>query len=31
MLKDKDVTYFLENNIPDDEVYELRNKYFNMD
>jgi len=28
-LKDKDVTYFLENNIPDDEVYELRNKYFN--
>ena len=31
MLKDKDVTYFLENNIPDEEVYKLRNKYFNMD
>ena len=31
MLKDKDVTYFLENNIPDEEVYDLRNKYFNMD
>ena len=30
MLKDKDVTYFLENNIPDEEVFELRNKYFNM-
>ena len=29
MLKDKDVTYFLKNNIPDEEVFELRNKYFN--
>ena len=31
MLKDKDVTYFLKNNIPDEEVFELRNKYFNME
>jgi Ulp1 family protease len=31
MLKDKDVTYFLENNIPDEEVYKLRNKYFNSE
>ena len=31
MLKDKDITYFLENEIPDKEVFELRNKYFNAD
>lgn len=29
MLKDKDIKYFLENKIPDDEVFKLRNKYFN--
>ena len=31
MLKDKDITYFLENEIPDKEVFDLRNKYFNAD
>jgi|TARA_B110000285_G_scaffold99742_1_gene113628 hypothetical protein len=29
MLKDRDVTYFLKNKIPDKEVFELRKKYFN--
>lgn len=29
MLKDTDLDYFLENEIPDKEVFELRNKYFN--
>lgn len=29
MLKDKDIKYFLDNEIPDKEVFELRNKYFN--
>jgi len=30
MLKDKNLTYFLENKIPDAEVFKLRNKYFNV-
>jgi hypothetical protein len=30
MLKDKDLTYFLENKIDDAEVFKLRNKYFNV-
>jgi len=29
MLKDKDINYFLEHKIPDKEVFDLRNKYFN--
>jgi hypothetical protein len=29
MLKDKDIKYFLENNIDDEEVFRLRNNYFN--
>jgi len=29
MLKDKDVNYFLKNEIPDEEVFKLREKYFN--
>ena len=29
MLKDRGVTYFLKNKIPDKEVFELRKKYFN--
>jgi hypothetical protein len=29
MLKDKDVNYFLEHKIPDEEVFQLRKKYFN--
>lgn len=29
MLKDKDIKYFLENNIDDEEVFKLRNDYFN--
>ena len=30
MLKDKNPTYFLENKINDEEVFKLRNKYFNI-
>ena len=30
MLKDKNKNYFLENKIPDKEVFELRQKYFNI-
>jgi hypothetical protein len=30
MIKDKDLTYFLENKIDDSEVFKLRNKYFNV-
>jgi hypothetical protein len=30
MLKDKDLTYFLDNKIDDTEVFKLRNKYFNV-
>jgi hypothetical protein len=29
MLKDKKITYFLDNKIPDDEVFKLRRQYFN--
>jgi hypothetical protein len=29
MLKDKDLKYFLKHEIPDEEVFELRDKYFN--
>ena len=31
MLKDKDVNYFLEHKIPDEEVFQLRKKYFNYE
>ncbi len=30
MLKDKNKGYFLEHKIPDKEVFELRQKYFNI-
>ena len=30
MLKDKNKNYFVENKIPDKEVFELRQKYFNI-
>jgi hypothetical protein len=31
MLKDKDVKYFLKNKIPDEDVFKLRDKYFNKE
>ena len=31
MLKDKDVEYFLKGKIPDEEVFELRDKFFNKE
>ena len=30
MLKDTDPEYFLKNKIDDQEVFKLRNKYFNI-
>ena len=31
MLKDKDVDYFLNNRIYDNEVFKMRNEYFNVE
>ena len=31
MLKDKELKYFLKHEIPDEEVFELRDKYFNTE